>query len=458
MIQENMLGRDAPHQESVWKIRITRAMQLVLQHDELAVVLIFAIHLYVDWYLGLALSAQILELGLLLVFFVNRSEQRPWVKPRALWLWIIFLLLAIFPALRGINPRNVTNYYFNALFNALPMFWLGLLVALDVASVRRLFKMLAAFATILAIHTIIEARTGIILFKTSHYDKVLDALLHFELGKTGIYRAEAFMLDPNSNGALFALMLMLPLGLFVDSSSWRAKTLYLVEIALMLLALLFTYSTGAWFSLAMGVLAFIIFVGSMRARVQIVGFLLVAILAGVALFSSQIYHLAQHAMASDEWTLRLGVWQTAIRVILAFPLAGVGFGYYMKRSDPYRVPAQFIPTYHAHDSYLEVATVGGIPLALMFIALLGFAIWLAFRNWRKADKTARALLGGGLAAVMALSFYSFTNAGWTLSPLLTADWLILGALASPLLLRKPVTVPVAEGEKVIATTKEELGE
>lgn len=458
MIEQKILEKEAAHQKNVWKERIALARQLILQHDELVIVLVFAIHVYVDWYLQLELSAQLLELGLLLVFFWSRSELRPWVKPRALWLWIAFLLLAIFPALRGINPLNATNYYFNALFNALPMFWLGLLIALDIASVRRLFKILAAFATILAIHTIIEARTGITLLKNPHYDAILNALLHFELGKTGIFRAEGFMLDPNSNGALFALMLMLPLGLFVDSSSWRAKTLYLVEISLMLLALLFTYSTGAWFSLAMGVLAFIIFVGAMRARIQIVGFLLVVILAGVALFSSQIYHLAQHAMASDEWTLRLGVWQTAIRVIQAFPLAGVGFGWYMKTSDPYRVPAQYISTYHAHDSYLEVATVGGIPLALLFIALLGLAVWLAFRNWYRADKTVRALLGGGMAAVAALSFYSFTNAGWTLAPLLTVNWLILGVLASPLLLRKPASGLITEGEKAVTEVKEERGE
>ncbi|HEU5226271.1 MAG TPA: O-antigen ligase family protein [Ktedonobacteraceae bacterium] len=457
MIEQKILEKDAAHQKNVWKERIVLASQFVLQHDELVAVLIFAIHLYVDWYLGLAFSAQLITLALLLIFFLCRSEHRPWVKPHALWLWAVFLLLAIFPATRGLNLRDSIYYYVNSLFNAVLVFWLGLLVAQDPASVRRLFKMLAFFAALLAVHTIIEARTGIVLFKTIRYDNSLNDLLHFALGTTGIYRAEAFLLNPDSNGAFFAFMLLLPLGLFVDSSSWRAKMLYLVEILLMALALLFTYSTGAWLSLAAGVIAFIVFVGSMRTGVRIASFLGIVLLIIVVAFPAQIYLLAQHAAAADEWSLRLGVWQTAIRVILAFPLTGIGLGryIYILRSQPYRVPTQIIPVYHPHNSYLEMAALGGIPLGLLFIALLGLALWQAWRNWWQIDRAARALLGGGLASVLALSFYSLNNAGWTLTPLLAGGWLILGAIASPLLVRKPEAALTAEKQNATIVIGEE---
>ncbi len=462
MIKENVLEEYASQPKKGWKTRINTVLQAVLQHDELIAVLVFAIHVYVDWYLGLAFSAQLITLALLLIFFLSRSAQRPWVKPRALWLWIVFLVLAIFPATRGLDLRDSIYYYFNSLFNALLVFWLGLLIAQDAASLRRFFKMLAIFAALLAIHTIIEARTGIVLFKTTRYDSSINALLHFELGTTGIYRAEAFMLNPDSNGAFFAFMLMLPLGLFVDSASWRAKALYVVEILLMVLALLFTYSTGAWLSLAAGMIVFTLVVGSMRSRLQIMLFVLIALLITVIAFPTQIYHLIQHSLASDEWTLRLGVWQTGIRVILAFPFTGIGLGRYIYiiRAQPYRVPAQFIPVYHPHNSFLEVAALGGIPLGLIFIALLGLALWQAFRNWQRADSTTRALLGGGLASVIALSVYSLNNAGWTLTPLLAGGWLILGAIASPLLMPKQPTTVITEkqAENVVVATGEERGQ
>jgi len=423
--------------KSLWGKSAGRLVSTLLRHDELAAVVIIAIHLYVDWYLGLAFLAQILTLGLLFVIYRHRSAQHPWVFPRALWLWTLFLVLAILPALRAISLKDGAYYYFNVIFYTLPMFWLGLVIAQDVGSLRRLFKMLSIFAALLAIVTIIQARTGVLLFKSTRYDASIASLAHFELGNTGIYRAESFLLNPDSNGAWFALMLLLPLGLYVESISFRAKVLYLVEMFLMLLALLFTYSTGASIAAAVGVVSFIVFAGRMRYRIQISLFVPVAAVGLIIVFPSQVHSLLQHASTSAEWSLRLGVWQTGIHVILAFPLTGIGLGryIYILRAEPYRVPAQFIPVYHPHNSFLELAALGGIPLALLFIALLSLALWLAVQNWIHADVAARTLLAGGLAAIIALSFYSLTNAGWTLTPLTALGWLVLGAISSPLLTR-----------------------
>jgi len=74
----------------------------------------------------------------------------------------------------------------------------------------------------------------------------------------------------------------------------------------------------------------------------------------------------------------------------------------------------------------------------VFIALLSVALWLALRNWRQIDSEYRPLLAGGVAAVIALSWYSLGNAGWTVAPLLTVGWMILGVVSSPLLLKKNI--------------------
>ncbi|MGZ3643020.1 MAG: O-antigen ligase family protein [Ktedonobacteraceae bacterium] len=419
-------ARDAP-----------RWVLLILNHKEVAVVLIVVIHLYVDWYLGLAFSAQILTLGLLFLCYRYRSTQRPWTQPYALWLWLLWLVLALLPATQGISAKDSLYYYVNVFLNALLVFWLGLNAVQDSRSVRRIFQLLALFATLLAIITIIQARTGVLLFKTTRYDSSIDALQYFELGNSGIYRAEAFLLNPDSNGAFFALMLFLPLGLFLASASYRMKALYAGEMLLMLLALLFTYSTGAWLSAAAGIIFFIIFAGSRRYRMQIAVFLLAAAAILLIGFSSHLGQLLNHAIAADEWSLRFGVWITGLRVILAYPLQGIGLGryIYIVRAEPYRIPAQFIPVYHPHNSYLELAALAGIPVALLFITLLGINLWLAVRNWVVGDVSERLILGGGLAAVLSLNFYSLNNAGWTLTPLLACGWLILGILASPALAR-----------------------
>ena len=55
--------------------------------DEIAATIVLAVHLYVDWFLGLHLVGILMALVLLFVYYFGRSPDRPWVEPRALWLW-----------------------------------------------------------------------------------------------------------------------------------------------------------------------------------------------------------------------------------------------------------------------------------------------------------------------------------------------------------------------------------
>lgn len=77
--------------------------------------------------------------------------------------------------------------------------------------------------------------------------------------------------------------------------------------------------------------------------------------------------------------------------------------------------------------------MGGLPVFIIFMALMLFALCLAMRNWRLVDVRTRSLLGGGIAAVIALSINSVSINGWTLPPLAAIGWLILGVISSPLL-------------------------
>src|SRR5450432_2923184 len=76
---------------------------LLFHWDEVAVVSIIAIHLYVDWYLGARFIALGVALILVIIFGLSRSSQHLWTKPRFIVLWALFLIAAIFPALRGLT-------------------------------------------------------------------------------------------------------------------------------------------------------------------------------------------------------------------------------------------------------------------------------------------------------------------------------------------------------------------
>ena len=434
-----MLGTVGPYAFVITIGAMIVVIIMLLRQDELAVTVVIAVHLYFDWYLGLHLVALLLAFVLLLVFFLARSSQHPWVEPRALWLWGVFLLITIYPAIRGgvLMLYDAASYYPSNILGACMMFWLGIVVARNKACVRRFFKIFAAFGTLLAIHTLIQAITGVVLFSSPHIDAFLaqSDVLNYQLAGSDAHRAGSFFIDPNWNGTFFATIFFLPFGLFVESSSLLEKALYLAEMCLILPALLFTYSNGAWIGIFAGIIAFEVFVGRNRYRVLLPIFILIGVVIIEVLFQAQIALQFQHATGANEVSLRVAAWQTAIQVIEAFPLTGVGLGYqaYLLRADPYRVPAQFVPLSHPHDSYLEWGAMGGLPVFIIFMALMLFALCLAMRNWRLVDVRTRSLLGGGIAAVIALSINSVSINGWTLPPLAAIGWLILGVISSPLL-------------------------
>jgi O-antigen ligase len=412
------------------------AILIILRQDQLAAVSLIGVHLYIDFYVGLYIVAQLLALALLVIFFLERSPRYPWVEPRALWLWVLFLGLCISPAIRGATDLyDAALYYPNVILGALIMFWLGTVIARDRAGVRLLWIMFSAFGTLVAIHTIIQEVTGTTLFSTPLQDASLASVGNYQLGATDVYRVGSFFIDPDYNGAFLGMMLFIPLGLFAGSSTFLAKAFYLAEALLMLSSLLFTYSGGAWVGMLAGFLACLVFIGRARYRILLPLCILIALMVLMVYFPLQVNLLLQHTSGSDELPLRVGVWQTAIRVINAFPLTGVGLSHtlYLQRADPYRVPAQTIPIDHPHNSYLEFGAMAGLPVLLVFVALLVFALWRASSQWKRADVQTRPLIGAGIAAVIALSFSSLATNGWTLPPLAAIGWLILGAISSPLL-------------------------
>ncbi len=414
------------------------ALILALRQYELAIVMIVVAHIYIDWYQGLEIVGSTIAVGLLLLLFVVRSPQYPWVTPHALWLWCLYLVLTIFPVIQGAQSRyDLAYYYPNVIFGALVMFWLGILVARDRIHLRTLFQILAALGTLLAVHTIIQATTGIVVFGTARFDAYLAQVSNFGLGNSGVSRAGSLFENPDWNGTFLAVMLFLPFSLFAETTSLLQKFLYFTEMLAILIALLFTYSIGAWIGALAGMIVFMLFAGRNYYRMLIPALIITIGVILLTVFPREINLLFQRTSDPTGLSLRSGAWQTAINVIRAFPLMGIGLGMenYLQRAEAYRVPSQYTPLAHPHNSYLELGAMAGLPVLIVFLALLLLALGHTWHNWIRGDTSTRCLLGGGIASIMALSVNSLSINGWTLPPLATVGWLILGAIASPLIIR-----------------------
>jgi O-antigen ligase len=349
---------------------------------------------------------------------------------------------------------NSLGYYLEVVAGPFIMFWLGNIIAKDTSAIRRVFQALALTAAIFALHTIIEATTGKFLFESARAQANL-VQNSFQL-QAGVSRAGSFFGNPNGNGAFLATSFFLPLALFIESTSLRAKVLYLVEMLAILLALMFTYSNGSWIATLVGLMIFLFLVG--RVRYSVLLTLLIVSLAGIALvfFPARIAIQLAHARDQGDLSLHLGSWATAFRVLMAYPLFGVGLGTqaYLILAEPYRVSAQTKPLAEPDNSYLQWGAIAGIPTMLIFLVLLGLVFWFAWRNWLAVETRYRVLFAGGICALIALSIDSLTVDGWT-SPIDVEflGWLIAGVVATPLIVRHLNLHPISAINNVHARLK-----
>lgn len=412
----------------------------LLRQDELIVMLIVATHILVDSYLGFDVYqiALLMALAFLLACYLGRSADHPWTWPRSTRLWVLFLILNIYPTINGGAYRltNAIAFYLNLVLSAFIMFWLGNIIAKDISAVRRVFQLLSVLATLIAIHTIIEAITGVFLFESAEAEATLAQYSNFQLqGVADAYRFGSFLGNPNGNGIFLATSFFLPLGLFIESKRLWAKLIYLLETLLILLAVMFTYSTGSWAAVLIGVVVLTFTVGRIRYTALLLTSMLTLAAVTFTIFPSQIDQGLVHANNQNHILDHLGAWQTASRVIEAYPLFGVGLGdIYIIRAEPFRVPAQTAPQAEPDNTYLEWGAEGGIPVMLVFLLLLSYVFRFSWRNWLTIGARYRSLLGGGIVALIALSINSLVVDGWTYSGgTAYFGWLIAGIVASPLI-------------------------
>jgi O-antigen ligase len=421
---------------------------LIMSHQDALIAAICAgMGVFIDWYHLFTLPpglqvpvAALPALALVSCRLLTWVSARPSISLPHVWLWGLLMILAAPAILLGINFSESLAYYGNIIVVPLLMYLLGMVVGLNMDQVRRLLRLLAGFGTLIAVHTLIEAYLGIFLLKTPFVREYLATNSNFPLSSgSHVSRAGSFLLNPDSNGTFLAVMATLPVGLFLESSSRVAKVLYGVEIALIMLALLDTYSVGAIAALAGGLLIFIWLVGSNRARFRMLAFLCTTAVVFLVAFPSQIGLLLQHGSAKGELSQRIGIWQTAIRIIQANPLTGIGLGQstYMMQSDLYRVPLQQGTAPTPHNSYLELAALAGIPVLVVFLVILASTLWRTLYVLFWAERMYRPLLASVIAAAITLSCNSFEGIGWTLRPVAWMMWILLGAISSPFLIQAP---------------------
>ncbi|MGZ3663138.1 MAG: O-antigen ligase family protein [Ktedonobacterales bacterium] len=416
---------------------------LLYRHqDALVATISIGMGLLVDWYeflpwpLGVRLpvAAGVVALAAVSYRFLTRSSKRQWAMPPLFALWLILAIIAAPAIPEGDLLSESIDYYLWFMIIPVLMYMLGMFIAEDTVQFRRLFTLLSTLGTLVALHTLLYVWTGVFILETAYARSNLQTHYNFLLQGTNMSRAGSFLLNPDSNGTFLAVILVLPLALCLQSSSWKARIFYGIETLLIGDALLATYSIGAMAGAAVGLLAFALCLPGARLRIVLIAIMCGAIVLFRALLPSQLDLLVQHA-SSGELAFRATIWQGTLHMIEANPITGIGLGQrtYMAEATVYRIPQEGTAVPTAHNSYLELAALAGLPVLGVYLTLLVATTWRAVRNVRRAEGWQRIMLAATIGAAVALTVNSTEGIGWTLGPVAWVAWILLGTASSPFL-------------------------
>jgi putative inorganic carbon (HCO3(-)) transporter len=250
-------------------------------------------------------------------------------------------------------------------------------------------------------------------------------------------RAYGTFEQPNPYGGYLGLTLPLALGLIVAaglrlghwSRGWRWRVLIVAvgSGALMLTALIMSWSRGAWlgFGAAVAVMVVALVVRSGRGAVLIAIIVALAayiLLAGglaqvppalVQRFGDFVPYMGVFDVRGAEVTdanfavlERMAHWQAALQMWTDHPWLGVGIGNYEPVYPRYALPLWLLPLGHAHNYYLNIAAETGAVGLVAYLLLWAMAFALAWRAVRRGSGWELGMALGVLGVVTHLSVHN----------------------------------------------------
>ncbi|MFA6433604.1 MAG: O-antigen ligase family protein [Elusimicrobiales bacterium] len=217
-----------------------------------------------------------------------------------------------------------------------------------------------------------------------------------------------------------------------------AQLLKLVMICAAVCGLIRTDSRGGLHSFALvSAAAGFICAGSLKARKLrmgvYAGLILLAAVYGVFVSQNKKLLGLKNGYFDTSVVMRFSMYKSGFDMFGDFPVFGVGLGAVEYAFPYYRLPG--IPedrlVRHVHSDWLELFLQTGLAGGLLYLAGFLAALYFFFKTWSRARSfTLKALCGGALGAIAAVSAHNLTEFGTQMPANALVFYILLGALAS----------------------------
>lgn len=300
------------------------------------------------------------------LFHVSVNDNKSILKhPNSKWLLFLLFLLAV-----SVLVADVTEFafkIFKLVFGFVLWYYIIVKLVTDVSKIKGIFA----------------------VFVISHVILIfLNPNVVLEPATRTYIQGNAFLGDGNDYALSASLAIPMSLFLIQDSNKFIMRSIYIISLIILILAIVGTQSRGASLAL-MGTFGYLWWMG----RQKVMGLLLIGgVLLAVISFAPPVYFERMNTISNYEnegsAMGRIVAWKTAIRMVSAYPVTGVGAGHFpVKLGTEFRPPEfgdENFPWLTAHSSYFLILGELGIPGIVFFLALLIGNYW---RN-NKAIKSA----------------------------------------------------------------------
>ncbi len=347
-----------------------------------------------EFNVGVSMPSEPMMLGVLLIFIIklfysNEVEKKIWGHPLTIVIGLQLMWMLI-TSMTSDLPLVSFKHLLARLWFVVPFFILGI----------QLFRKRSNIRLFIWFYTI--PLIGVIAYTTYNH-----SLWGFD-EKAGHWVMEPFYNDHTAYGVILALYIPIFFG-FTFSKVYSKTTRFFsfLVLAILLMALVLSYSRAAWISLAfaVGVLFIVLF------KIKFKWILFVSTIFGILfyLFSFQILdrleknrqgpsaNFVEHLrsilnISTDNSNLeRINRWQSALRMFEDRPVFGYGPGTYQFEYAPFQRAKEktLISTNagdkgNAHSEYIGPLAEQGLPGMILVFVLIGTFIVAAMRVYRNS--------------------------------------------------------------------------
>lgn len=394
------------------------------------------VFLLLDWHTGMQLNwtqDQLLlvvsatDILILVLIFVGLTAQWPWTPAgrylfgrlgKPLGLYLIFCLWGF--AVAVIRGVDVSPFYGNMKTMTLYPF-IALLIPICLRSWRELYWAVGFFVVCVLERTLEGLR---------HHGASSVAVLHTTTGQT-LDRINGNYASVNQYAFYIMSGLLVLTALLVAGRRPHLRMMLGPLVGVVALAVILTYSRGAWLALAAAGATLALLVGARRiaALILVVAAAYLVVVTTQPGISHQISARINDPYGQDTIAQRQGLNTLALQVIGDYPF-GAGWG-----ASFHPTPLGLIEDHGGgmapwyHDDYLQLATEIGVPGLAVFLWLWAAILWLGFRTLRSVrDANQRALVLGLFVAIVGMLVQAATDQFMWRSDVGPHIWIITGFL------------------------------